>query len=210
MSGIVGRGSGNPAGIPDFTVLIGASYGTGGKICPGCGVWRPWDGFSCHRNKPDGRSSWCKPCVTAVQRERQYGQKPEYKVTRKAYRSRPDVIVRQREQRRYRKATSPRDCLGRGLIHALNRCPTDSPVTVDELMEMYGQQNGLCALSCVKMTWAQGKITGTSMSIDKIDQSGTYTRDNVRLVCYCVNSFRGTMTDQEMLTFAKAIVATMS
>ena len=76
-------------------------------------------------------------------------------------------------------------------------------------MQIYKDQRGLCALSGLKMTWMKGKITLTSLSIDRIDSSKGYERDNVRLVCHGVNRLKGDATDADMLAMAKAIVANM-
>jgi len=60
------------------------------------------------------------------------------------------------------------------------------------------------------MTWAQGKVLPTSITLDRINPDKGYTRRNVRLVCHAVNSFRGRMKDKEMLQMAKQIVKNMS
>ena len=45
-----------------------------------------------------------------------------------------------------------------------------------------------------------------SPSIDRINPLKGYTQDNCRWVLFAVNSFKGTMTDQEMLTIARALI----
>jgi hypothetical protein len=84
-------------------------------------------------------------------------------------------------------------------------------VTIDQdhLMGLYDQQEGLCALSGVRMTWATGRWSPTSISMDRIDNNSGYIAGNVRLVCVAVNAFRGTMNDQELLKMAKSLVSTM-
>jgi hypothetical protein len=48
--------------------------------------------------------------------------------------------------------------------------------------------------------WANGKgmPTATSLAIDRIDRSRGYELNNIRLLCNCVNNFRGVMSDDEM------------
>jgi hypothetical protein len=103
---------------------------------------------------------------------------------------------------------SPRYSLGSILAQAKRRRPCT--VTVDDVMEIFIQQDGRCALSGVKMTWSQGKTLPTSISLDRIDSNKDYHKDNVRLVCVCVNAFKHTMTDDEMLKFAMNIVRKMT
>lgn len=45
-----------------------------------------------------------------------------------------------------------------------------------------------------------------SPTVDRIDQRRGYEPDNCRFILYCVNNFRGTMGDQEMLRVAQAIL----
>lgn len=120
----------------------------------------------------------------------------------------------QREKRdahikRWRKL-SPRSSLQNNLKNLLRRTPTETPVTPAKLMELWHKQNGLCALSSIEMTWGSGHgiARPTSISIDRIDQTRGYELDNVRLVCYAVNCFRGRMSDKEMYEMARALYNT--
>lgn len=95
------------------------------------------------------------------------------------------------------------------LRHAIKRRTTINPATTDELMEMWHRQNNKCAVSGVEMTWGKGKLMPTSISLDRLDGSRGYELDNIRLVCYQVNTFRGRWSDEQMLAMARAIVANM-
>ena len=108
---------------------------------------------------------------------------------------------------RDRNIKSPRYAFSSTLAQARKR----SEVTIDQnyLMSLYDAQEGLCALSGIRMTWATGKTSPTSISMDRIDGQKGYVEGNVRLVCVAVNSFRGIMSDHELLKMAKALVATM-
>lgn len=80
-------------------------------------------------------------------------------------------------------------------------------LTVPMLIKILEKQEGLCALSGVPLT----RITGhgnisTNASIDRIKSGGPYTKSNIRLVCNCVNSFRGTLTDKEFRFWCRKVV----
>jgi hypothetical protein len=106
------------------------------------------------------------------------------------------------DQHRARNRKSPRYAFSSTLALARKR----AEVTIDQsyLMSLYDAQEGLCALSGVRMTWATGKTSPTSISMDRIDNQKGYVEGNVRLVCVAVNAFRGTMNDHELLKMAKA------
>jgi hypothetical protein len=111
------------------------------------------------------------------------------------------------EKHRERSKKSPRYAFSSTL--ALARKRAEVTINQDYLMALYDQQEGLCALSGIRMTWATGKTAPTSISIDRIDGKKGYVDGNVRLVCVAVNAFRGIMNDQELLKMAKALVSTM-
>jgi hypothetical protein len=105
--------------------------------------------------------------------------------------------------------TNPRFALAISRSVCLKRRKTNNPVSIDDLVQIWTDQGGLCALSGLRMTWGRGKIEPTSISLDRIDCDLAYEKGNVRLVCHHVNAFRGRMSDAEMLAMAKAIVAHM-
>ena len=108
---------------------------------------------------------------------------------------------------RERNKASPRYALTS--ILALARKRAEVSIDQTHLLELYDQQEGLCALSGVRMTWATGSASPTSISVDRIDPTKGYVEGNVRLVCMAVNAFRSTMDDAGLLKFAKALVANM-
>ena len=103
----------------------------------------------------------------------------------------PDKIA---EARKKRREQSPLDNFRESIKLALKRKGGD--ITADFMFQMWLDQDGCCALSGIKMVWGGGKATSTSMSIDRIDQSRGYYKDNVRLICHAINSFRGKMSDE--------------
>lgn len=111
------------------------------------------------------------------------------------------------EKHRERNKKSPRYAFSSTLAQARKR----AEVTIDQayLMALYDAQEGICALSGLRMTWATGRSEATSISMDRIDAAKGYIDGNVRLICMSVNAFRGTMNDQELLKFATALVNTM-
>lgn len=80
-------------------------------------------------------------------------------------------------------------------------------LSLEFLLNLYGNQKGLCALSNVNMTWdiLVGKVA-TNISIDRIDSSVGYTENNVQLVCHAVNIMKQQMLKPELVYWCNAIL----
>lgn len=72
------------------------------------------------------------------------------------------------------------------------------------LADLFVQQNGKCALSGVDMTLISGKgKIATNASVDRIDGSKGYTKNNVQLVCLMANVCKGTGSNEDFNSFIK-------
>jgi hypothetical protein len=81
-------------------------------------------------------------------------------------------------------------------------------IDIDFIVDMYQKQDGLCALSGLEMTYRGDRGSQEmfqSFSIDRIDSEGGYTRDNVQLLCWGVNSIKNRMSTELMLDLVKSI-----
>lgn len=80
-------------------------------------------------------------------------------------------------------------------------------ISVQFLVDMVEKQQGRCAISGVELTRISGEgVITTNASLDRIDSSRGYSRDNVRLVCQFVNSFRGNLSDKDFMWWCRKIV----
>lgn len=83
----------------------------------------------------------------------------------------------------------------------------DRDYSLDFLLSLYKNQNGLCALSKVPMTWSanEGRVP-TNISIDRIDSNLGYTEDNVQLVCRIVNIMKHDLAQPDFIKWCETIV----
>lgn len=65
-------------------------------------------------------------------------------------------------------------------------------ITLEDLLEKYEEQKGLCAISKVKLDHTQGSLN--SISIDRIENTLGYTKENVHLVAKWINIGRRNAT----------------
>ena len=62
---------------------------------------------------------------------------------------------------------------------------------LDKCINIYEKQNGLCAISGVKMTFIYGEgVVDTNISLDRIDSNLGYSHDNIQFVCRIVNMMK--------------------
>ena len=76
-----------------------------------------------------------------------------------------------------------------------------------DIINMYYEQKGRCALSGVRMTHyrdGRGKCF-TNISIDRIEPEQEYTLDNIQLVCAGINMMKGTLNDDEFIQACKEV-----
>jgi len=85
-------------------------------------------------------------------------------------------------------------------------------ITPEDLKETWGAQKGICPLTgwhMVKpLTWIKrGSSAFNRASVDRIDSSKGYTRDNIRFVALMANHAKNKFSDAELIEFCKAVVA---
>jgi hypothetical protein len=142
----------------------------------------------------------CRKCFLArLAGKRQKYANPEERQKAKAARMRVSEISRLRiiyQALRWR------------VIRKYNREPD---LTFDDIWQLWLKQKRMCAISGREMlirVMPSGKlIDPLSPSIDRIDNQKGYILNNVQWLCYQVNGMKGTMTQQELLEWCKAIVA---
>ena len=83
----------------------------------------------------------------------------------------------------------------------------DENINIDFLINLYNNQNGLCAISGIKMTHYHNKgRCFTNLSIDRLDNTKGYLIDNIQLVCMAVNQMKSDLNEEELVYFCKNII----
>jgi len=72
-----------------------------------------------------------------------------------------------------------------------------------DIRDLWAKQNGLCAYT----GWPMELTTKSQrlVSLERIDNNKSYTKDNILLVCWCANKARSGMTQNEFISMCKAI-----
>lgn len=84
-------------------------------------------------------------------------------------------------------------------------------LSVEDVVSLYEEQGGLCALTGIAMTTISGSGRHkTNMSIDRIEHGGPYILSNIRLVCTQANTMRNDLSDEELLWWTQQIQKSLS
>lgn len=84
-------------------------------------------------------------------------------------------------------------------------------VTVEYLKELWNKQEGVCALSNIKMVLsAHSGKNNLNVSVDRIDSSIGYVKGNLQLVCVAVNYMKSDMDLMEFYSFCRSISETQN
>jgi len=103
----------------------------------------------------------------------------------------------------------------RHLISIRSRCRRlnrDNDLTLDELKQQWNAQNGVCPYTGWEMenpvsTSENDKLPKTirRASLDRIDSSCGYIKENIQFVCYMAQCAKNEFTHEELVSFCKAV-----
>ncbi|HIK67407.1 MAG TPA: hypothetical protein EYF95_05505 [Flavobacteriales bacterium] len=107
----------------------------------------------------------------------------------------------------------PNIMFGRAVANARSRASKRGipfALTRDEVMKMFEDQGGRCYYSDIKLNVVKSDASRThdpfKMSLDCVDPTLGYVKDNVVWCAYCVNALKLKMSKKSMIDVCRAIV----
>jgi hypothetical protein len=107
----------------------------------------------------------------------------------------------------------PNIMFGRAVTNARTRASKKGlpfELTRDDVMAMFEEQDGRCYYSGLKLSVVKEDAFSThdplKMSLDCVDPSLGYVKDNVVWCAYCVNALKLKMSKESMIDVCRAIV----
>jgi hypothetical protein len=102
----------------------------------------------------------------------------------------------------------------RHYLSAKSRCNNSTKeftITLDDLLNQWNYQNGLCAISGIKLfnyssTKESRNNKPNQASLDRIDNLKGYTKDNIQWVCLIAQYAKNTFTQQDVINFCQNTV----
>lgn len=79
-------------------------------------------------------------------------------------------------------------------------------ISLQEIDELYNEQGGVCALSEEKLTFGGYRKTKEwNASLDRIDSSGPYSKENCQLVTKDINKAKQQLSDEEFIIMCQQV-----
>lgn len=114
----------------------------------------------------------------------------------------------------------------KGMLYLCNKCKQYLPknkfnidntnlryidIDLEYLFYLWTAQNGKCALTGMQMTYKfyEGRVN-SNLSIDRIDSTKGYSKDNVQLVCMAANQMKNDLSMEELTSLCSMILNTVN
>lgn len=176
------------------------------RICSRCMVVKSVDNF---HKKLDSFSSYCILCSRQYVSTWQKRTKDERRDFNKSYyeKNKQKIIQRQIEW-------SNKDPM-RKWFQSIKAAKRQIGISIEiqwkEIKILLEKQNNVCALTGLPFLpnglKEKGKFQWDSPSLDKINPNDGYSINNVRVILYCVNAFKGRMSDEDMIFVAEKLLS---
>ena len=159
------------------------------KTCSECGTSKPLSEFYKHQTSADRYRPRCKICCRKAVRKRY--EAPEIKEQA----AKTHAIYRTKKRAKVLCNLARFRAKEKGIAYELHSHEQEIQEIIDQ---------GTCQLTGIPFNLEGGK-TWDSPSLDRIDNSLGYTRENTRAVLYCVNIMANLWGPNKILEIAKAI-----
>lgn len=159
-------------------------------FCTKCKKWRPESKFNIDKNSlHQNRGGLCNECKDC-QRERYYHERQRlFEDNNLALKYKLQQALKGTRRRSKEKNIY-------------------NDLTIDYLLYLWEKQNGQCALTGIPMTYKfyEGRVN-TNLSVDRIDSTKGYSKDNVQLVCMAANQMKNDLSMEEFVEMCEAVLA---
>lgn len=158
-----------------------ASVVDGKKKCFKCKTFKGVECFSKNRSTADGYQKVCKECFA------------NYDCVKASYQKKSQLIK-----------TSLLAYFGHKIPSLKNRSKRLNvafDLNKEFLLSLYNKQNKRCFFSNIKILHNSGVLNYNSISIDRLDPLCGYTKNNVVLCAFAINSLKFNLNEQEFKTF---------
>ena len=156
------------------------------KLCSFCKEEKSVFDFSKNKASSDGLQYKCRSCDIEYQKNRRIQNKDHVldysrnyqKNKRKNFEFRLQMLLNASKQRSKKKSR-------------------ENTLTLDDIKSIY-PENGLCPIFGTKLVFGDAGFRETSPSIDRIDSTKGYTKDNIQIISWKANRIKTNSSIEEL------------
>ena len=171
------------------------------RHCKKCGVDKPASEFNKDKNKADGLDPWCRLCKRASNKESYKKYKDKYNArSREWWQQNREEFIKIKRQKR---DEDPRQDLVYAAKHRAKTRGMDFDITKEDIIIP-----DVCPVLGIEISRRNTKQSRSSPSIDRIDSTKGYTKDNIQVISWQANTMKTNATKEELQAFAAWVVRT--
>lgn len=158
----------------------------GKKKCFKCKEFKTIEEFSKNKSNFDGYQKVCKECFS------------NYECVKKGY-----------KKKSYKYKNSLEDYFNSKLSYLRNKCKLKNipfDLKKGDLFDIYNLQNGKCYYTNIDIIHNIGKLYYNSISIERLSPEKGYSKENIVLCSFNINSFKGMMTELEFKEYLNMVI----
>jgi hypothetical protein len=201
------------------------------QICVKCNIIKPFSKFSNNCNNENGKMTQCKQCISLLNKAKNNPRIVEGTKICSMCKVKQDVInfnscktatdglyssckkCAKNSQKKWLESNI-KNFIKKVYISCKSNCVRRSKnlvfaITEEDILELYYKQDGKCAISCeilTKIALEDKGINKYNVSIDRINSSKGYTKDNIQLVGAIVNIIKNDIEEKDFILFVSSIV----
>jgi hypothetical protein len=186
------------------TLSLSLPEATAKRRCRKCWVVKPLDEFE-RRGAGQRRGRICKECRNATRDPAENRRR-----AKEWAKANPEKHNAQTRRNHEARRTDVARWIASNLRSTRARCKVkgiECSVSAEQIVQLFTEQEGLCALTGRQMVYGSRGQQRDSLSIDRIVPALGYVAGNVRLVTYQANMARGALDDDELIAFCEAVLA---
>lgn len=160
------------------------------------------ENFSFDRHRKDKWHFRCKMCTSLYSSQWGKAHRNRLKIARGEH-----PVIGKISYRKYTNAVDAK--LGRHISHIRSRSLKNNipfDLSSDHLPLLWAKQNGICALTGDAMN-VDSRPMRFRASVDRIDPSKGYTKDNVQLVCWYANTCKQNLNPEALYEFCFKVLS---
>ncbi len=171
---------------PSYRVVNGNSE----KWCFKCLSWLEVNFFQKAKHVQGGYAKTCRNCRQMYMRKAEDSRKLKSRKFYETTNQLPSIKLRS---------------MLSAAQHRANKHNLDFNLDIEYLAKLWNDQNGKCFYTNLPMKWAKDRVSFWSPSLDKLDPTKGYTKNNVVLTLFAVNSFKQEMKASDFIKFVNDI-----